>query len=413
MNIMPLSKPDRSVKTLFRLYFFLIFSALGALITYMSLHYDHIGFNGIQISTIMIVGSAAAILIAPRYGLVFDRAANKRSVLIASLLMMAISLGSIAWIKAFVPVLLLWMIQRAVSGPFFSTSENLSYSVAANSTEPGAPTFGSLRLWGSIGYSTSTLISGWIYQTYGFTYNTMLFLVMIAFSVVILLLMPGSVFERIGETKQENLSLSAVLKLIVSHRFLWFMALALSISDPTQDGLRAFEPIYMQNLGLEAGIIGLASSLSAFGEVPFMIYADKVIHKVGIKQIIMIIFLFDLVRRLVVWFFPTAGTVFVTSVLTSASFTFRLVSSITLVNLILPKQVTSTANALIGVTMFGVGYMISNALSGFIYDRYGNRELYLLGAILCVISLILAINAGKLEPISGVAQPEVLTKEAG
>ena len=151
MNIMPLSKPDRSVKTLFRLYFFLIFSALGALITYMSLHYDHIGFNGIQISTIMIVGSAAVILIAPRYGLVFDRAANKRSVLIASLLMMAISLGSIAWIKAFVPVLLLWMIQRAVSGPFFSTSENLSYSVAANSTEPGAPTFGSLRLWGSIG----------------------------------------------------------------------------------------------------------------------------------------------------------------------------------------------------------------------------------------------------------------------
>jgi MFS family permease len=90
-----------------------------------------------------------------------------------------------------------------------------------------------------------------------------------------------------------------------------------------------------------------------------------------------------------------------------------MVSSITLVNLILPKQVTSTANALIGVTMFGVGYMISNALSGFIYDRYGNRELYLLGAILCVISLILAINAGKLEPISGVAQPEVLTKEAG
>ena len=395
---MPSSKPDRSVKTLFRLYFFLIFSALGALITYMSLHYDHIGFNGIQISTIMIVGSAAVILIAPRYGLVFDRAANKRSVLVASLLIMAFALGSIAWLKAFVPVLLLWTIHRAVSGPFYSTSENLSYSIASNSTEPGASSFGSLRLWGSIGYAVSTLISGWIYQNYGFTYNTLLFLVMVALSIAILLLMPGSVFQTIGETKQENLSLSAVLKLIVNNRFLWLMALGLAISDPTQDGIRAFEPIFMQRLGLEAGMIGLANSLSALGEVPFMIYADKVIHKVGIKRIIMIVFLFDLVRRLVVWFFPSAGTVFVTSVLTSASFTFRLVSSITLVNLSLPKQVTSTANALIGVTMFGVGYMISNALSGFIYDRFGNRELYLLGAILCVISLILALNAGKLEP---------------
>src|SRR5690606_40340459 len=68
------------------------------------------------------------------YGLVFDRAANKRSVLIASLLMMAISLGSIAWIKAFVPVLLLWMIQRAVSGPFFSTSEKDRKSTRLNSS---------------------------------------------------------------------------------------------------------------------------------------------------------------------------------------------------------------------------------------------------------------------------------------
>lgn len=410
---MPSSKPDRSVKTLFRLYFFLIFSALGALITYMSLHYDHIGFNGIQISTIMIVGSAAVILIAPRYGMVFDRAANKRSVLVASLLIMALALGSIAWLKAFVPVLLLWTIHRAVSGPFYSTSENLSYSIASNSTEPGASSFGSLRLWGSIGYAVSTLISGWIYQNYGFTYNTLLFLVMVALSIAILLLMPGSVFETIGETKQENLSLSAVLKLIVNNRFLWLMALGLAISDPTQDGIRAFEPIFMQRLGLEAGMIGLANSLSALGEVPFMIYADKVIHKVGIKRIIMIVFLFDLVRRLVVWFFPSAGTVFVTSVLTSASFTFRLVCSITLVNLSLPKQVTSTANALIGVTMFGVGYMISNALSGFIYDRFGNRELYLLGAILCVISLILALNAGKLEPKPEQTDPNQFAEELG
>lgn len=410
---MPSSKPDRSVKMLFRLYFFLIFSALGALITYMSLHYDHIGFNGIQISTIMIVGSAAVILIAPRYGMVFDRAANKRSVLVASLLIMAFALGSIAWLKAFVPVLLLWTIHRAVSGPFYSTSENLSYSVASNSTEPGASSFGSLRLWGSIGYAVSTLISGWIYQNYGFTYNTLLFLVMVALSIAILLLMPGSVFETIGETKQENLSLSAVLKLIFNNRFLWLMALGLAISDPTQDGIRAFEPIFMQRLGLEAGMIGLANSLSALGEVPFMIYADKVIHKVGIKRIIMIVFLFDLVRRLVVWFFPSAGTVFVTSVLTSASFTFRLVCSITLVNLSLPKQVTSTANALIGVTMFGVGYMISNALSGFIYDRFGNRELYLLGAILCVISLILALNAGKLEPKPEQTDPNQFAEELG
>ena len=407
------SKPNRSVKLFFRLYFLLIFGSMGMLMAYMSLHYDQLGFSGIQISTIMIVGSAAVILIAPRYGLVFDRASNKRMVLIGSLSVMALSLGSIAWLKAFVPVLLSWTIYRAVQGPFYSTSENLSYSVASKSTEKGTSSFGSIRLWGSIGYAVSTLIAGWIYQNYGFTYNTIAFLVVVALSIVVLLLLPGSVFDISGETKQEQLSLSAVLKLIVDHRFLWLMALALAISDPVQDGIRAFEPIYMQHLGLEAGMIGLANSLSALGEVPFMIYADRVIRKVGVKQIIMIVFVFDIIRRLAVWFFPSAGIVFITSVMTSASFTFRLVCSITLINMILPKNVTSTANALIGVTMFGIGYMLSNALSGFIYDRYGNREIYLVGAGLCVISLILALSAGKLETKFGQNYSDRLIEEAG
>lgn len=383
------------VKQLIRLYFFLIFAALGMIITYMPLHYDSIGFSGIEISTIMIGGSAAVILIAPRYGLIFDQAANKRSVLITSLLIMAFTLGTIGWLKLFVPVLLLWMIYRSVQGPFYATSENLSYSVASSSKEHQGSSFGSIRLWGSIGYGVSTLFAGWIYQNYGFTYNSAGFLILIGLSIVVLLFLPGSVFDMTGGIKRLDINLTSVLKMVSSHRFLWLMALALAISDPTQDGIRSFEPIYMQNLGLQAGIIGLANSLSALGELPFMLNADKVIRKIGIQRIIIFVFLFDLLRRLVVWFFPSAGVVFVTSVLTSASFTFRLVSSITLVNLILPKHVTSTANALIGVTMFGVGYMISNALSGFVYDRFGNREVYLIGAALCLVSLCLALSAGK------------------
>ena len=395
---MPKPTPKFSIKLLIRLYFLFIFGALGTLMAYMSLHYDEIGFNGIQISTIMVLGSLATILTAARYGLVFDRANDKRRVLIASLLIMALSLSSIVWIKAFVPVLLLWVIYRTLQGPFYSTSENLSFSVASKSTDRQTSNFGSIRLWGSIGYAVITLLAGWIYQKYGIAYNMLLFLLLVGLSIAVLMFMPDSIFEMAEEKDQKSLSLPAVLKLVVSNRFLWMMAMALAISDTTQDGIRAFEPIYMHSLGLEAGLIGLANSLSALTEVPFMMNADRIIRKIGIRRIILAVFVFDLSRRLLVWFFPSAGMVFATSVITSASFTFRLVCTITLVNLSLPKQVTSTANAFIGVTMFGMGYIISNALSGFVYDRFGNREVYLVGAGLCAVSLLLGLSAGKLEP---------------
>ncbi len=66
------------------------------------------------------------------------------------------------------------------------------------------------------------------------------------------------------------------------------MALALAVSDPVQDGVRSFENIYLENLGVQAGMIGLANMLSALTEVPFMSYADRVIHKFGIRRIIIL-----------------------------------------------------------------------------------------------------------------------------
>lgn len=382
----------KRIFNLFKLYFFLIFGALGTLITYVPLYFKHLNFSGTQISAILVLGSIALILIAPKYGLLFDTANNKRGVLIVSVLAMALSLGSIAYVRAFLPILMLWVIYRTVNGPLYSISENLSYGVTCKQNG----TFGSIRLWGSIGYATATLIGGWTYQNHGLQANNLVYFALLALSVMVLLFIPAAAFKVEKDPLERDLNLKEVFRIIIKNRFLLLMALALALSDPVQDGVRSFEPIFLENLGLQAGMIGLANMLSALTEVPFMIYADRAIRKVGIRQIILFVFLFDIFRRLLVWFFPTAGVVFATSVMTSLSFTFRLVCSIMLINLCLPKQVTSAANAFVGVTLFSLGYMLSNALGGLIYDAWGNRPIYLMGAAFSFLSLILALLAGEL-----------------
>ena len=389
----------KRIQTLFKLYFFLIFGALGTLVNYAPLYFKQINFSGTQISTILVLGSVALILIAPKYGLIFDTAKNKRNVLLVSILVMAASLGTIGYFKAFIPILILWVIYRIVNGPLYSISENLSFGVMTTQNN----SFGGIRLWGSVGFAVAAWIGGWTYQLYGLRANNLLFFTLMGLSALVLLRMPASVFEIEKEPAARDLSLREVFKLIVDNRFLLLMALALALSDPVQDGVRSFENIYLENLGVQAGMIGLANMLSALTEVPFMSYADRVIHKFGIRRIILFVFVFDILRRLSVWFFPTAGVVFTTSVMNSISFTFRLVCSITLVNLCLPKQVTSAANAFVGVTLFSLGYVISNALGGLIYDNWGNRPIYLMGAAFSLLSLILALSAGELQ-LSGKKQ---------
>lgn len=383
----------KRIHTLFKLYFFLIFGALGTLVNYAPLYFKQLNFSGTQISTILVLGSIALILVAPKYGLIFDTAKDKRNVLLVSIFVMAASLGMIGYLRAFIPILILWVIYRIVNGPLYSISENLSYGVMTTQNS----SFGGIRLWGSIGFAVAAWIGGWTYQLYGLQANNLLFFTLMGLSALVLLRMPASVFDVEEDTEERDFSLREVFKLIVNNRFLLLMALALAVSDPVQDGVRSFENIYLENLGVQAGMIGLANMLSALTEVPFMSYADRVIHKFGIRRIIIFVFIFDILRRLSVWFFPTAGVVFTTSVMNSVSFTFRLVCSVTLVNLCLPKQVTSAANAFVGVTLFSLGYVISNALGGLIYDNWGNRPIYLMGAAFSLISLLLALCAGELQ----------------
>ena len=185
-----------------------------------------------------------------------------------------------------------------------------------------------------------------------------------------------------------------VLSLIIRDRYLWFTVLALALTDTLQDGFRSFEPLFMQDLGLTQSMIGLASTLSALGEVPFMLWGDRLIRRFGIRQMILFTFVFDLLRRGLVWLFPSAPLVFVLNVLTCVSFSFRLLSTISLVNARIPKRYTTTALVFISVTLYGLGHILSSGLSGLIFDAFGARQLYLLGVGLCLMSLLVAILAG-------------------
>lgn len=381
---------------IFSLYFLLFFGGMGIIQPFITLHFDSIGFSGQQISALMVVSSFTLILLAPQFGLWFDYSKNKRRILTLSLAIITAALVAIPPLRGFAPVLVLWSIHRAVNSSAISAAENLSFHIGADANGQKASGFGSIRLWGSVGFALVALAGGWVYQELGIQINSVIFLGLMVIVVIVVQLMPASIFTsgEIVDDDQANLGFRGILNIITRDRFLWLTVIALALTDPLQDGIRSFEPIFMKNLGIPEASIGLAVTLSSLGEVPFMIWADYLIHRLGIHRIVVAVVAFDLARRLTVWFFPLPGVVFVTNVLTCVSFTFRLNSTVSLVNLRIPRKYTTTANGFIGVTMYGLGHMLSNSLSGVVFDHLGGRYLYLLAAGLCLLSLVFALAAG-------------------
>ena len=362
---------------------------------FLSLQFKAVGYNGVQISLLNMLSALAVILTAPQYGLIFDRSKDKRLILLISLAIATVTLFLIPYLRAFGAMLVIYTINRVIISSSITASENLSYQVSADKNGEEKAAFGSLRMWGSLGFALTALLGGKIFQDYGLLLNDQIFLGFMAAAFVVLLLMPESIFRerRTAETIETSLSTRGVIKLIAKDQYLLLTVVALALTDPLFDGVRSFEPIFMEELGLPVSVIGLAATLSALFEVPMMLSADGLIHRFGVQRIVMFVLTFDLIRRLLVWFVPNGWVVFGLNILTAVSFTLRLVSTVHLVNLRMPKQYTTTAVTFIFNTLNGVMYMVSNAISGVVYDTYGARQIYLVSATLCVIALGCALAA--------------------
>jgi PPP family 3-phenylpropionic acid transporter len=380
---------------LFSLFFLLFFAGIGLIMPFLSLQFKAVGYNGVQISLLNMLSALAVILTAPQYGLIFDRSKDKRLILLTSLTITTVTLFLIPYLRAFGAMLVIYTINRVIVSSSITASENLSYQVSADKNGEEKAGFGSLRMWGSLGFALTALLGGMIFQNFGLLRNSRIFLGLMAATFVVLLLMPESIFRerRSTESGETALSTHGVIKLIAKDQYLLLTVVALALTDPLFDGVRSFEPIFMEELGLPVSVIGLAATLSALLEVPMMLGADRLIERIGVQNLVIAILSFDLTRRLLVWIFPSGWVVFALNIMTAISFTLRLITTVHLINLRIPKQYTTTALTFVFNTLNGIMYILSNAISGVIYDAFGARQIYLVSATLCVIALGCAMAA--------------------
>lgn len=380
-------------KGVFSLFFVLIFGAIAILQPYLNLHYQSIGFTGTQIGLVATISALVVILLAPQYGNLYDLSAHKRTFLTITMLVALISLAVVPFVSIFLVVVIFYSLYRVIITSNISATHNLAYHAGASSK--GKNNFGGTRLWGSIGFSIFVLLGGWVYEKFGIQIGVVVYIALCLGVVIVLFKLPHAIFQQEPVSDGIDLDLMGVLKLVIKDHYLWLMVLALALTDPVMDGVRSFEPVYMKELGLSESVIGISAMLSALLEIPLMLSADRLITKHGYRNVLLFLFTFDLLRRMLVWVFPSGAMVFSMTVLNCVSFPLRLFTMVGLVNKRIPKRYTTTALNFISVTLTGLAYMLSNVVAGVVYDRFGGQQVFLMGAILCVGSLVLALAAGK------------------
>ncbi|HET7629360.1 MAG TPA: MFS transporter [Bacillales bacterium] len=344
-------------------YFF--HSTNAIMIGFLPIYFKSQGLSGAEIGALLAVGPFASLFSQPFWGYMSDKYKTVKKMLMICLVGFLLAGLLFFSMDAFMLMIMTGFVLFFFMSPLGALGDSLSQRTAAEKNI----SFGGIRAWGSIGFATTSLLTGAIFSVIGVERILLPFL----FFGFLALLSGFSVSDV--KVSNKKLRLKDVRKLTNDLPFLLFLFLILfiTVTHRTND---SFIGIYVKSLGGTdslvgwAWFIGVASEAAVFAlgyawfrrfhELTFITFAG---------------FLYTL--RWVLYAFVTDPHWLVFfQVLHGITFGIFYLASVQYVTKVVPKELQATGLLLFISVFFGLSGIIGGLLGGFLMDQAGGHVLY-------------------------------------
>lgn len=381
-----------STATRFRLFFAIEYFGIGTFFPYAALYLSSIGLPGAQVGLLLAVVPLVTFLVQPLWGLVTDVYRLHRRALVLACFGVAGSITGFG-LTTDVRFLLLFAVCHAIMrGPIgiLGTALALEYL----ERESAGSAFGSLRLWGSIGFALASFGIGawfvedavwWIIPVYAGTYAVL---------GLVALTLPDA--EVHGEVRwQEGLQLLRHERTLAV-----FLAGALLIGF-TMGVVNNYLSVYLNNIAAAGWIIGVALALSALFEVPLMAAVPAFLNRWGLRLVLVGGAAVLPVRWLLYTIIDRPLLVLPTQVLHSIAMMSLLVVGVYYVDRLLVARWRASGQALYTAALHGIGPSLGLFVAGFVYEQAGITLVWLVCALVGLTgTLILGLAVHSPQPSS-------------
>jgi PPP family 3-phenylpropionic acid transporter len=369
--------------------YFGYYIALGAYMPFINLYYERLGLSGIQIGTLaalpVFVSSTTVIF----WGGLADRFGWHNRILRINLLLCAGSillLSTAVSYQAIVPFVIGYALFNAPLVPLLD-------SAALDAIEGSSYSYGQLRVWGSIGWSFSTVLVGILIQRFAIQwlfYSYAIFM-LITFFLSIRLSMRQPKLKTSWRTGLRDLV--GYLPFVLFLVSIFFISMTLSASN-------AFLSIYLDEIGTSESSIGLAWAISSLSEIPVMLFSAYILRKVGFGGLLKIAFLVFIVRWFLLSLIRDPLLALIVQVLHGITFGGYLIGSVTYINERAAEGVRTSALSIFNLVTFGIGSIMGSLMGGFIVEAGGTAWLFRALSLLAVVGfafLLLSQNRSAVE----------------
>jgi PPP family 3-phenylpropionic acid transporter len=257
---------------------------------------------------------------------------------------------------------------------------------AANGEKSG---FGSVRLWGSLGWAAVTPVAGLLIERLGLYVPFAGYAAMLVAAVFVLFFVRGSAKPKVIAQSVPGVPVRQMISTLARNRTMIGMALAFTVVWIATMGRSTFETLYMTRLGASTGIIGIASTVSALFEVPTMLRADRLVRRHGSSRILRISMLAQAISFLPVVLFPSIASFFILRIMASIAMSLNVTAYYSYLVESAPVGQGGTVISLFDVTLRNGISLLAAPLAGYLFDLLGAYWLYPIGLGGCLLAWLI------------------------
>ncbi|OPX03646.1 MFS transporter [Geobacillus proteiniphilus] len=375
-------------KTVFPLFYFLIFFAFGALFPLLSVYLqEEAHLPGAAIGWIMSLTPIVTMAAQPLWGTAADYARKPVELLTLALVLTALFglLYSLAGsYRVFVALTVLLSAVQSAIVP-------LSDSIALHHVRGHGGNYGAIRLWGSIGFAAAVFVVGWLSEHLAFAVIFYVFSFMLLSAAALAVRLP-----RYQAAAPGRLTWLDVRGLLSVRPFCLLLVASFLLFGPIYAN-NSYFGLLIHELGGTLTGIGFAFLLAAGSEAPFMKAADRLIRRFGMAPLLFFAALVSAARW---WSYvadPPLWFVYITAIFQGCSVGLAIPTALQYVRRLAPERVQATAVALYSATSSGLGAWFCTLAGGYLLERWQIGAVYVFFGACTIVGVFVLIWLGKLE----------------
>ena len=374
----PLESFQKSGFSLF-IYYFFAYVAMAPFTAFLSTYYHEIGLSASQIGILSGIGPIVVIVGQFIWGRLADRAKYKNTVLLIATLATALAVYAFSLDPSFEYLLLINIAYNFTNCSIIQLSDSIALEYASTNNLR----FSVIRIGGSVGFACCTLTVGFL-LTGDAGKMFALDAAFILISAVSLLFIPrigGAKRDRIKSNyrdlfKDRNLVILLIFNFVIYTGYFFNMA---------------FYPVLMAQHGATSMHIGVAQTVSALFELPFLLMSQRIINKIGLRATLLLSCCAFAVRWALFGTLQSAWPLVFVCVLHGLGHIVVSYCTSSYINKTVAQSLRASGQTLLGMVDYGFSKCFASLVGGLLADIWGVGTVYLCCSGLAMAAMMILL----------------------